>query len=65
MSHKILKDGTQKIVFRSKARPGDNSLISNLAIDPTTVRTVIKHRQDTFEDDDIVSTTPSTIQLPS
>ena len=46
---------------RSNVLPGDDPLIRNLSIDHTTMPSIIKSLQETFADDDTVSTTDSTI----
>ena len=58
MTFKNLKDYTHKIVCRSNVRPGDEPFTSNLRMYPATMPAVVKSRQDTFTDDDTVSTTP-------
>ena len=61
MTFKILKDDTQKIVLRSNFRQGDDLLIRNLLINPSFMPEIIKSWQETFEDDDTVSTPSYTI----
>ena len=61
MTFKTIKDDTQKIVCQSNVRPNNDPLTRNLRIDPTIAPVIIKSRQETFTDDDTISTDPSTI----
>ena len=61
MNFKILKDDTQKIVYRSNVRPDDGTLTRNLRVDPDTTPAIIKSRRETFADRATVSTDASTI----
>ena len=58
---RILKDDAQKIFCQSNTRLENDPLTRNLRIDLNTIPAFVKSRQDTFADDDIVSTVHSTI----
>ena len=57
---KVFKDESHKIIFWSNARLSNDTINSNLLIDPATIPTIVKSMQDVFADDDTVSTAPST-----
>ena len=61
MTIKILKNDNKNIACRSNVRPGDNSLTSNIRVDLDAMPAVVTSRQNSFKDDDTVSTTPSTL----
>ena len=61
MTFKTLKDGMQKIFFRTSGRPGDDPLTRNLHIDTITIPSGSNSRQQSFSDNGALSTTPSTI----
>ena len=61
MIFKILKDDTQKIIFRSNVRPGNYPISRNFRIGPTNMSAIIKSRQAIFTDGGTISNTPSTI----
>ena len=49
MTFNVLKYDIQKIAFRSNVRPADNTLTSNLRVDPATMPAIIKYRQRTLQ----------------
>ena len=57
MTFKSLKAETKKNVCRSSIQPRDNSLASNLYIDPATTPLRVKYRKQTFADDSTASAT--------